>query len=307
MSTEILEKPVKKPHPFSKEARDLRAKEEVDIKEEERELTFQEKYGLPDIDPNKTYLFEFLKKKLNPNEAIPNRCEILDKKDGNRIRIIRYAPHEDSLFQDEQSPLPNGGYFVDEIGFPNSECRVSGKRKNLVYFLMMHNANEANFSKEFKSPELQTRHPLFKLVDKESDAEKLLAETKIRKEATDLASECSFDDMIPFAKILGIDISDAKEREKEIRYKFIVKSTENPALFIKRFNDPKNKRLYIILKAFEQGLITDTHIKNEVHWRGSKVLICNVPAEKLSSDYLADYSFTSKGEEFYKELVKLVD
>lgn len=290
----------KKAHPFSKEARAMREKKEnKDVGVELNDESFESLYGLPDVDPDKQYVFEQILKKNHPNQGIPNRCEIYDKIE-KKLRVIRYAPHEASIFQDEQTEIPSGGYFVDTITFPYGECRVDGKNRNLVLFLLLHNDNVI-------SSELPSRNKKFKLLDKEGDAKLALAIIEVKQKAQKLASECEFDDMISFAKILGIDVKYSKEREQEIRHQFIIKSVENPSLFLKGFNDPKNKRLYVILKAFEQGIITDTHIKNEIHWLGSKVQVCNVPPTVKSAEYLTDYSFSNEGEEFYKLLLKQVD
>ena len=287
----------KKVHPFSKEARAEKAKAEKEAQVEEvNEPTFEELYNIPEVDTNKTYTFEFAVKRDNPNQFISNHCEIFDEVE-KRIRVIRYAPHEVSVFQDEQKELPSGGYYEDQINFRYSECIVDGKKANLVKFLLLHNDNESN-------GRLPSRQLKFKLVDKEADAKRALEVNSVRTKAVNMASDCKDEEMLPFAKILGINI---KRTPSEIRQEFVVKASQKPIEFIKGLGDPKNKRLYVVLKAFEQGIIEDSYIKNTINWRGSKVEICQIPAGAISSDYITDWSFNSQeGEDFYKQLLKQV-
>ena len=286
----------KAPHPLSKEGRAERASKEQKVEVDEVEETFESLYGLPEIDPAKDYRFEFLAKRDNVNQFINNSCEIYDTVE-KRIRIIRFAPHESSVFQDEQKELPSGGYYEDQINFSRSECVIDGKKKNLVHFLLLHNDNVNNGN-------LPSRQQKFKLVDKEYEARLALEVNSVRMKAVNMASDASEAELVPYAKILGININ---KSISEIRQEFVVKASQDPVNFIKGISDPKNKRLYTVLRAFEQGVLTDSHVVNSVHWRGSKVLVTEIPAGSISSDYITDYSFSSQeGEEFYKQLNKMV-
>lgn len=97
---------------------------------------------------------------------------------------------------------------------------------------------------------------VYTLIDHDVEQRKVRSQADEAFEAESLARKASFDEMLAVALAFGIDIQNAEADEEAIRTKFIFKAKENPSLFTKVYNDPKNKVRYLVTKNIQSGMIT---------------------------------------------------
>lgn len=203
-----------------------------------------------------------------PVYQIPSEGITIDDETG-RNRRWRCLRGVDSIWVDEQEDVePNGFEDYEEIIFNHGQLKVRGYEKNKISALKNFDGFQGKKNKKVGSA------PLYRLIDLESDLNKSIDALDLEYDALKIAKECSDDEMMPFAYVLGIDLTSAV---KQIRRDFVMKAKSNPKYFVKYFVDPKNEISYIFGKAFNQNIISTSVIEGKLVWSESRKVIMDAP------------------------------
>lgn len=231
----------------------------------------------------------------NPeSHKISSTDTVLDPETG-RIRKIRYSPGASTIYMDEMEPyeleLPAGNLM-----FMNRKLEISSSDETALEFLRMTDQNKD------KTRRMDGKKPAsFREIKPLEDIDKKLKTFALTNKAESLAAECSEEEMLPFAHVLGISTT---KDPREIRVEFIEKSRYNPAFFLKYFDNPKNIRQYHVSVALRKNILL--HDKNAVKWADTGKHIVEIPLGKACDDFLADFSTTEEGKAFYEALKKVL-
>ena len=112
------------------------------------------------------------------------------------------------------------------------------------------------------------------MIDRDADTKRALDSLDVEYEALKLAKECSDDEMLPFAYVLGINLG---QTSNTIRKEFIMRAKSNPSYFIKHFVDPKNNIIFKVKEALEDDIISSSVLENKLVWTESRKFITDVP------------------------------
>lgn len=210
----------------------------------------------------------------SPNGAVYMMSSIVGSfydKESNRVRSIRYCASEASVFVDEQS----ASSVKSPIVFNFSRLFVPPTLPNLIKFMDLHPNNEANGGS------------VFKRVDYEQDAKKVLDEEFLNVDAIATVRDKPIDELLPVAIAFGINV-DAPVAE--IKYDLLQIAKSNPKKFIEAFDNP-----VVAMKAKIKKAISFQIIKAEesgVKWFDSNKQIVSVPAGMDPIDVMVRYCLT---------------
>lgn len=239
--------------------------------------------GLNDF--NKVYTFVLLKtyekykpvdgdtgmKTTNPYPPIyklPSEGRTIDDATGKN-RMWRCIKGFDSIWQDEQEGIDVVTLDdLEDLVFNDGRMIVKGFEKNKLAALFNQDSFEG---KKYKKNNISSE---FKLVDEDLDISKALDSLDIEYEALRIAKECSDEEMLPFAHVLGIDTGSSTN---SIRRDFIMKAKSNPKYFVKYFVDPKNEIVYNVYKALNENIISSSAIEGKLVWTESRKVIMDIP------------------------------
>ena len=203
-----------------------------------------------------------------PVYQIPSEGITIDDETGKnrRWRCLRGV---DTIWVDEQGDVePNGFEDYEEIIFKHGQLKVRGYEKNIISTLKNFDGFVGKKHKKANST------PLYRLIDLESDLNKSIDDLDLEYDALKIAKECSDDEMMPFAYVLGIDLNNSV---KAIRRDFIMKAKGNPKFFVKYFVDPKNEISYVFAKGFSENIISTSVIEGKLVWAESQKVIMDAP------------------------------
>lgn len=258
---------------------------------------------LPDVVREKTYEFELVGDYRPINFGIGSECVVYNPVDKKEM-AIRYVPGWESIVVADQPDIEERLIPKVDLNLSRGKMNVHGSKTQLVQFLLMHDHIEGNENSVTKVAQ-------FRLVDKTAELKNTRDKLNSKRLAMTKAVETDFVDVIPFAKVLGVEVAqkageDQQTYEDRVRTSFMQKAEDDSESFLKGFEDPKHKREYDIILAFEQGIITDSFRDGEVNWSKSKELIVKMPSDAVTRKFLAEYTFKEKGGEFYAMLKKLI-
>lgn len=211
---------------------------------------------------------------LSPNGAVYMMSSVFKSfydKQSNSVRAIRYCSSEPSVFVDEQSTSSVKSPIIFSFG----RLFVPPNMPNLIRFLDLHPNNEANGGSVFKQ------------VDYEKDAKKVLDEEFLNVDAIAMVRDKSIDELLPVAIAFGINV-DAPV--SEIKYDLLQIAKSNPKKFIEAFDNP-----VVAMKAKIKKAISFQIIKAEesgVKWFDSNKQIVSVPAGMDPIDVMVRYCLT---------------
>lgn len=278
MENEALSRePVKKKGGFQKKV------EEPVVSEMEQQAEIE-------IDPNKTYTFELLPAFAKSTQfGFANISEVFDTETGRR-RKMRYVPHYDSIWMDEQ-PSDHIELSDYPINFYRGRKQVSGKDKMMILFLMKHDRNVAN-----ENP-ISTRGPVFKIADADAFAKKQIEKTKIERDAIDKALSLEGDDLKMISYVLfGRQFdSESQALQSVINY-----AKNKPADLLQICDDPRTKRKYLIKSGFEKGIIKEKF--SMLKWGMSDADIIQLPPDREIISFVTDWSLSEDGKDFMEIL-----
>jgi len=175
----------------------------------------------------------------------------------------------DSIWVDEQEGIDVVTLDdLEDLVFNDGRMIVKGFEKNKLAALFNQDSYEG---KKYRKENIPSA---FKLIDEELEVNKSLDSLDVEYEALKIAKECSDEEMLPFAHVLGINTGASIN---SIRRDFIVKAKSNPKYFVKYFVDPKNEIVYNVYKALNENIISSTVIEGKLVWTESRKVIMDVP------------------------------
>ena len=203
-----------------------------------------------------------------PLYKLPSEGRTIDDATGKN-RMWRCIKGFDSIWQDEQEGIEVVTLDdLEDLVFIDGRMIVKGFEKNKLAALFNQDSFE---SKKYRKNDVPVA---FKLVDEDADISKALDSLDIEYEALKIAKECSPEEMLPFAHVLGIDTGASVN---SIRRDFIMKAKSNPKYFVKYFVDPKNEIVYNVYKALNENIISASVIEGKLVWTESRKVIMDVP------------------------------
>ena len=211
------------------------------------------------------------KRETNPFPPIyklPSEGRTIDDATGKN-RMWRCIKGFDSIWQDEQEGIEVVTLDdLEELIFNDGVMIVKGFEKNKLAALFNQDSFEG---KKHKKNNIASE---FKLVDEELEVSKVLDSLDLEYEALKIAKECSDEEMLPFAYVLGIDVNGTFN---SIRKDFIMKAKSNPKYFVKYFVDPKNEISYNVHKALTDNIISASVVEGKLVWTESRKVIMDIP------------------------------
>jgi hypothetical protein len=203
-----------------------------------------------------------------PIYKLPSEGRTIDDATGKN-RMWRCIKGFDSIWVDEQDGIEVVTLDdLEDLVFIDGRMIVKGFEKNKLAALFNQDSFE---SKKYRKNDVPVA---FKLVDEDADISKALDSLDVEYEALKIAKECSAEEMLPFAHVLGIDTGAS---ENSIRRDFIMKAKSNPKYFVKYFVDPKNEIVYNVFKALNENIISASVIEGKLVWTESRKVIMDVP------------------------------
>jgi hypothetical protein len=246
-------------------------------------FTKKEDFGLNDF--NKVYSFVLTKtyemykpvdgdtgkKTVNPYPPIyklPSEGRTIDDATGKN-RMWRCVKGMDTIWVDEQDGIEVTTLDdLEDLVFNDGKLVVRGFEKNKLAALLNQDSYEG---KKYRRNDIPSA---FKLVDEDLEISKTLDSLDTEYEALKIAKECSDEEMLPFAHVLGINTGSSVN---SIRKDFILKAKANPKYFVKYFVDPKNEIIYNIYKAMAENIISSSVVEGKLVWTESRKLIMDIP------------------------------
>jgi hypothetical protein len=203
-----------------------------------------------------------------PIYKLPSEGRTIDDATGKN-RMWRCIKGFDSIWVDDQDGIEVVTLDdLEDLVFIDGRMIVKGFEKNKLAALFNQDSFE---SKKYRKNDVPVA---FKLVDEDADISKALDSLDVEYEALKIAKECSAEEMLPFAHVLGIDTGASVN---SIRRDFIMKAKSNPKYFVKYFVDPKNEIVYNVFKALNENIISASVIEGKLVWTESRKVIMDVP------------------------------
>lgn len=258
--------------------------------EKEIDLGFQ-------VDRNKVYIFETIKKSEHPrNENLGSICKVFDTAQ-KRYRDIRYLPTAPSIFVEEwddsfkELPEPPLGFYRNQLVAPGEDIR-------LMEYLMSHRLYEF-------SPFRVTNVPAyFTLVDKDVQEEIKAKRHAVELKALEAIKDTPIEDLRPIARII-FGITETSDTSIINRMNELVKipkkgseAQSNAERVLDNISNPRLIRQYNVQTGFDRGIIVADINKMEVRFVDGNVFVMRLD----SKDYLkcvTDWTFTSDGAKWY--------
>jgi len=260
------------------------------VREEVVVETIQEQEFGVQIDPEKNYTFQLIGDiSKGTYVGLNNICEVYDPSIGRR-RKMRYVPHYDSIWVDEQ-PEENIDLSNYPINFFMSEMVVSGKDKNLILYLLNHDRVEG------KQNQISSKGPLFRLKDNELLAKKALAKTQLERDAVSKALSLSGSELNMVTFVL---FGQAFESETESLQAVANYAKKNPKGLIDICDDPRTRRKYLIKQGLDKNVIKSKF--SMLKWGASETDIVQLPPDKDMLSFVTDWSLSDDGKDFIEVL-----
>lgn len=238
------------------------------------------------------------------NYLIKNEDIIFDEETGTE-RNIRYLEGVSSIYVEDQESLSEQKQKQrPDLRFRYGYMKVPSNKPSLLKFLLSSNMNVD------KKNRMAGSSPLYVMENYEAQEEKNLEKAEVRMDAMRIAMDAPVDMMIPHAKYLGIlftNNQNVERGEKAIRFDYLNIADKKPDMFIKTYNNPLVKIQYIVQKAMASGLVDTSTVKGQAIWGDSKSFIAQIPDGKNPLEFLAEFSLTEKGKEFYSQIKHIIN
>lgn len=203
-----------------------------------------------------------------PIFMLPSEGITIDDSTGKsrRWRCLRGI---DTIWVDEQEGVePNSYEDYEEIVFTSGHLIVKGYERNKLAALLAFDSFEG---KKYRKNNVRIA---YRLIDEEADTKKQLDTLDLEYEALKTAKECTDEEMIPFAYVLGINVD---QPLNSVRKDFILRAKGNAAYFNKYFKDPKNNIVFKVKQALDDNIISAGILENKLVWTESRKYIMDVP------------------------------
>jgi hypothetical protein len=235
----------------------------------------------------------------------PNEGLAYDEVEG-KARAWRYILGQPSIWVDEQVSLANAepkevnqylSREENQIEFVKGKCIVKGVDTLKFHALVVHDAFEG------KTRQLRSIPRVYRLVNHDAAAQKLIDVGDLEYQAKKLAYECDDDEMLQSAFTLGIDVNDlSKSGINKIKLQFRNKAVYDPAnpkskealqLFISVMENPLTKVKYIFAQGFKQGIISADQLPGKITWAMDASPIMDLMPNNKPIDQLCGLVFDS--------------
>lgn len=266
---------------FKKKTEDPKAESVTTAQEAESEIK---------IDENKVYTFELLPEfARSKHYGLANVSEVFDVKSGRR-RKMRYVPHYDSIWLDEQptDPIEMSDY---QIRFWMGKKQVTGKDKMMILFLLNHDRIEGNLNP------ISSRGPVFKISDQDAFAKKQIQSTIIERDAIDKALSLQGEELTMISYVLFGRPFDTESQALQAVINF---AKQKPQSLLSVCDDPRTKRKFLIKKGFDSNILKEKF--SMLKWGASDADIVQLPPDREVLSFLTDWSLSDDGKDFFEIL-----
>ena len=244
---------------------------------------------------------EYSFKEFNNNKSKPSSFKIISgggivcpiktnvtvfDKEHNKVRQIRYAPNEPSIYVEEQSEHAQREHIV----FRDKMLFVPVEKPNLLEFLMKHPDNRVNGGS------------LFEMIDKSRSAEEELEREFTQFEAIGMVRDKDISELLPVAMFLGINTN---RKSAEIRRDLLMDAKKNPTRFVELFDNPQVKCKSAVLQAVDFQLLNKK--EDGMYWFDTNRLIVTAAAGLDPVDVMTRFCLTEKGAPVYDRLIEELD
>lgn len=216
---------------------------------------------------------------------IRTNVTVFDKQQ-NKVRQIRYAPNEPSIYVENQSEHAQREHIV----FRNKMLFVPVEKPNLLEFLLNHPDNRANGGS------------LFEMIDKSRSAEEELEREFTQFDAISMVRDKEISELLPVAMFLGIN---TKRKSAEIRRDLLMDAKKNPTRFVELFDNPQVKCKSAVMQAVEFQIVKEK--ADGMYWFDSNRLIITAAAGLDPVDVMSRFCLTEKGAPVYDRLLEELD
>lgn len=223
---------------------------------------------------------------INSTHSTSNPLLYFDEEKGIN-RAMRYAKNQKSIFEDEQDK----NVLIEPIIFEDGFLNTKRTDTLLQQFLALHPLNGT----------------LYEEVDLERDAQEELDLLTLEIDALRLASELPIAKMEMIGRVLmGNRVDGIKTNE--LKRDILIYAKEDPEGFLEMLDDSDLELEELVIKAFEQNLITYRKQKREIYYnlKDNKKRIITVPFGEDHKRSLISYFKTDDGLEVLELLEKKV-
>lgn len=191
-----------------------------------------------------------------------------------KVRQIRYAPLEHSIYVDEQSPTPT----IEQVFIYDKLLVVPLEKPNLREFLEKHPDNRANGGSVFE--QLNTEAPKANEIDNEF----------LVHDAVSIIKSKPIADLIPLAMSLNINIDqdDLGVKRDLVRY-----ARSKPQDFLDMTTNPLVEIRSIVSQAFDFDIVRDNG--GAVVWYDTNKVIVTIPTGQSHTETLARFCMNDAG------------
>jgi len=207
-------------------------------------------------------------------------------KEQNKVRQIRYAPNEPSIYVEDQSEHAQREHIV----FRDKMLFVPVEKPNLLQFLLSHPDNRANGG------------GLFEMIDKSRSAEEDLEREFTQFDAISMVRDKDISELLPVAMFLGIN---TKRKSAEIRRDLLMDAKKNPTRFVELFDNPQVKCKSAVLQAIDFQILNKK--ADGMYWFDTNRLIVTAAAGLDPVDVMTRFCLTEKGAPVYDRLLEELD
>lgn len=250
-------------------------------------------------DPNKTYIFEVLKKSDALRiENLGSRCRIYDPL-LKRYRELRYISVAPTIYHEQQHESYDN-YPDTPLSFTRNQIYVKGSDRRLMEYMLNHDLCE---SSPFR---ISNKPAMFKLLDKDVEEEIKASRHRKEMEALKAIDDMPIDDLRPIARII-FNITETTEVAIRNAMNDLVKVPKkgndkaNSEKILDNLVNPKLNRQYYIQTGFDLGILASNRDRMDVRFLDGNVFICNLSTvnPKAIVNEMTDWSFSLEGQKFY--------
>ena len=223
---------------------------------------------------------------INSTHSVSNPLLHFDEEKGIN-RAMRYAKNQKSIFEDEQDK----NVLIEPIVFEDGFLNTKRSDTLLQQFLALHPLNGT----------------LYEEVDLERDAQEELDFLTLEIEAFKEASDLPIEKMEMIGRVLmGNRVDGIKTNE--LKRDILVYAKQDPEGFLEMLDDSDLELEELVIKSFEQNLITYRKQKREIYYnlKENKKRIITVPFGEDHKRSLMSYFKTDDGLEVLELLEKKV-
>ncbi len=191
-----------------------------------------------------------------------------------KVREIRYAPLEPSIYVDEQSDNPR----IEQVFIYDKTLVVPVNKPNLIQFLDYHPDNRANGGS------------VFERVNKEAPKAKEVDNEFLVHDAISIIKKKTVSDLLPLAMSLKINID---QDDLSVKRDLVSYARRQPQKFLDMTTNPLVEVRSTTSQAFDFNIVRDRG--GAVVWYDTNKVIVTVPTGQDSKETLARFCMTDQG------------